>query len=358
MALGAFGVNQPLIVQRACQVVVRISFALLAVDRAHVAVGTGIGASVDASLPQEGLKLRMLHLDLAHTGPRIRIIRKAESVLVHQDIVVVVQDGIRMHALQVEARQTCHARTGIEVILHMALAAGQVRRRNLFKVRSQGLEHIGVGHGDVARLIGVAGIAADALPYELAHIVEGVLIDLRSDLVHKVREVRRLAGPALGHRMGTSGLQDVVHVIEVASGTAVELGEAVRLIQGDKLRILLQVVRHLVVFLVLHEAGIDLGIVLFPVGSVQNRHARHGLDLFGDTLSGVLGFRNGKHRAGRRPVRRFRTAVKLTADQAGRNDSQAAYDAEDVIQKLVLWLFHKISFKISITVFALSYNAL
>ena len=190
----------------------------------------------------------------------------------------------------------------------------------------------------------MAGIAADAFAHELAHVVEGILIDLRSDFVHEIGEVRRLAGPALGHRMGTSGLQDVVHVIEVASGTAVELGEAVGLIQRDKLRIFLQVIRNLVIFLILHEAGIDLRIVLLPVRGVQDRDPRHGLHLFGDALSGMLRFRDGEYRAGCRPVCRLRPAVELPADQPCRNDGQTAYNTEDVIQNSVLWLFHGPSF--------------
>ena len=252
-----------------------------------------------------------------------------------------------MHALQIEARQTGHARAGIEVVFHMALSAGQIRRRDLFKVRSQRVDHIGVGHRDLAGFIGMAGIAADPFAHKFAHVVEGVLINLRSDLIHEIREVRRLAGPALGHCMRAAGFQDVVHVIEMSPGTAVELGKTIGFIQCDKLGVFLQVIRNLVVFLVLHKTGVDFGIVLLPVSGMQDRNARHRLYLFGDTLSGMLGFRNGEHRSGRRPVRRFRTTVELTADQPRRNDSETAYDAEDIVQDLIFCFFHDRSFCLS-----------
>ena len=120
----------------------RIGLAVFSHDHTHMAVGTGKlrrrsahSPAVNGTLTQEGLKLRVLNLNLPDTGTGILIIVKSLAGIGHFDVIIKgAQDRVRMHTLEIVAGKTGHTGTGREVILHMALTAGQIRRRDAIPV--------------------------------------------------------------------------------------------------------------------------------------------------------------------------------------------------------------------------------
>ena len=285
VALGALVLDQLRVVQRADQVMAAIGHAVGLGLGGHMAVGAGVGGAVLAALAQIGLELGVLDLDLLHAGAEVGVIHEHVAVGEVGAVVEESQHRGRVHALDGVVGDPGFLGDGVEVILVVALAAGHVGGVHAVEVAAQGVDPVGMGHGDGAGGIGVAVVAADALDDVLLHVGPGVLVGLHALLVDHVGEVRRLAGPAVGHRVRPSGLLDVDHVVVMASGAAVAEGEAVGLIQRGQHRVLLQIVHDLVALAGHVPALVDLRVFLGPVGGVQYRDARVGLHLRGDLLN-------------------------------------------------------------------------
>ena len=280
VALGAVVVQQLLILQGADQVVAGV-LAVLRGDLAHVAVGAGEGIPVGAARAQIGLQLGVLHLDLAHAGAGAdEVIEHPDAVLHLPDgIVVVGQDLIRMHGLQAVMGQGDGAplRVGVEEILVVALAAGEVGRVDVRKVLAHAGDQVGMG-GDQVDLavhhgaVGVAVEAADGLGHHAVHLGEGLAVGRVALLQDHGGHAGGLAGPAagLGGLAHAQGLPDVVQVKGVTAGGHVVLGEAVGGVELHQVGVVLQIIGLAVVLAVLGPGGVLVGIGVLPVHRGQH----------------------------------------------------------------------------------------
>lgn len=284
VALGALVLDQLGVIERADEVVAAVGHAVVLGRGGHMAVGAGVGRAVLAALAEIGLEFGVLHLDLLDAGARVGIVGKDLAVGEVRPVVEEGQHRRRIHALDGVVGDLGLLGDRVEVILVVALAAGHVRRVDAVEVVAERVDPVGVGHRDLARGVGMAVIAADALDDVLLHVGPGVLIGLDALFVDHVGEVRGLAGPAVGQRVGTSGLLDVDDVIVVAPGAAVAEGEAIGLIERGEHRVLLEIVDDLRALARHVPALIDLGVLLGPVGGVEHRDAGVRLDLGGDLL--------------------------------------------------------------------------
>ena len=284
VALGALVLDQLGVVERADEVMAAVGHAVVLGRGRHMAVGAGVGRAVLAALAEIGLKLRVLHLDLLDAGARIGIVGKDLAV---GEVRAVVEEGQhcrRIHALDRVVGDLGLLGDRVEVILVVALAAGHVRGVDAVEVVAERVDPVGVGHRDLTRGVGVAVIAADALDDVLLHVGPGVLIGLDALFVDHVGEVRGLAGPAVGQRVGTAGLLDVDDIIVMASCAAVAEGEAIGLIERGEHRVLLEIIDDLRALARHVPALVDLGVFFGPVGGVEHRDAGVRLDLGGDLL--------------------------------------------------------------------------
>ena len=128
----------------------------------------------------------------------------------------------------------------------------------------------------------MAVVAADALDDTGLHLGPVIFVRLDTFLIDDVGEVRRLAGPAVGHRMRTGRVLDVHNIIVVAARAAVVLGKAVSLVKCAEHGVLLEVIDDLVAFAGHVPGGVDFRILLRPVCGVQNRDAGVRLNLLCD----------------------------------------------------------------------------
>ena len=163
----------------------------------------------------------------------------------------------------------------------MALAAGEVCRRDLVKVLADRIDPVGVGHGDLTRRVRVAGVAADAFRDLGLYFCPVLLVGFDALFIHHVGKVGCLAGPAVGQRVRPSGGLDILDIVEVAAGGAVVDGKAVALIQGAEIGILFQVIYDLIVLTVLKPGFILIGELFFPICGMHDGDAGFGLYLLG-----------------------------------------------------------------------------
>ena len=198
---------------------------------------------------QVSFKFRMLRLE--HLRARAGLLPVGEP-----DPVIVGQDRFGRHFLHAVVRHHRLAVLRREVVFDMALSAGKRRGVDRRSVLPQCLVHILVGHDHLAvvpvvcTMAGIAGNRVGRLRHDIfkRHRVYAHTL-LRNHLVH----VRSLAGQAVGFRVGPLGLLHIIQGIGMASGAAVVLREPVSFIDIDQVRILLQVIRHIVVLcLIVH----------------------------------------------------------------------------------------------------------
>ena len=292
MALGAGVVDELLILQRAGEEVVHVLVAIRVNRLGHVAVGAGELAAVDAALAEIGLELGVLHLDDADAGVRAGEVREALTVFIDEHVVVVIEDRVGVHGGEAVVRQGGRLRVGREVVLHVALAAGEVGGVDLGEVLADRVRRVGVGDDDlagiVAGLVGVAVVAAEGL-VDLLHDVlklEGI-----GGVAHVVRhdgEVRGLAGEAVCQRMRAGRAGHVVVDVHVAAGALILLGKAIAVIERDEIGELFEIAVELAVVLVGEPGLVLVRIELRPVLAADLLDlAVSGLDV-GDLLRHVL----------------------------------------------------------------------
>ena len=276
MALRAGLFDQIGVVQRADEVVAAVLRPVLGHRVGHVAVGAGEVVRVLAARAEEGLELGVLHLDLFDAGARVGPVGEGLAV---GEVGRVVEEG--QHLIGRHARETVvgdRGRLGVggEVIFVVALAAGEVRARDAVKVLAERVDPVGVGDDDLLGRVGVAVVAADGLGDLGLNVRPALLVGGNALLVHHDGEIRGLAGPAIGERMGPSGGFDVLHVVVVAAGAAVVDGKAVALVERAEHGIDLKVVVD-VVALAGHQPGVVLvGVLLGPVRGMHDRDAGIG----------------------------------------------------------------------------------
>ena len=269
--------------------------AVLGRQPGHVAVGTGEERGVRAPRAEIGLKLGVLHLDLLNAGAGVGPVGEG---LAGREVRPVVEEGqnrLGSHARQTAVRDGGRLGVGREIILVVALTAGEIRSGDLVKVLAHRVDPVGVGHGDLTWRVRVTGVAGNALDDLRLYLGPILLVRLDALLVHHVGEVGRLAGPAVGEGMRTAGGLNVLHVVEVAAGGAVVDGKAVALVQRAQIGVLLQIIHDLVVLAVLEPGLILERIRVFPVLGVQYDHTGLRLDLVGGVGAGGCGKGQKQH---------------------------------------------------------------
>ena len=241
-------VQDGLAAQRAHQVMVMVFNSALGSLHWHMAVRAAQNRSMLALDP--GFQLRMLGFE--HLRARAGLLPVGEP-----DPVIVGQDRFRCHFLHAVVRHHRLAVRGGEVVFDVALSAGERSGVDRRCVLAQCLVHILVGHDHLAVVPvvrAVAGIAGDRVGRLCHDFFKRHRIDAHALLGDHLVHVRGLAGQAVGLRVGPFGLLHVVEGIGMAPGAAVILRETVTLIDIDQVRVLLQVVRHIVVLrLVIHR---------------------------------------------------------------------------------------------------------
>ena len=202
-----------------------------------------------------------------------------------------------MHALQAVMGQGggLALHVGIEEVLVVALAAGEVCRVDAVKIRAHAVDQIGVGHHQVhlallvQGAVGVAVEAADGLGgHGLPRLGKVLGVGGVALLQHHGGVERGLAGPAAGLGMGAGGFLDVLNVKHVAPGRLVVKGEAVVVVQRGQHGVIRQVIGLPGVLLVLLPGAVLVGIGLRPVGGGDDPDMSPALRLQGLHI-GLLG---------------------------------------------------------------------
>ena len=343
MAGGAGVVQQFLVLQGADQIVALVARAVGGGGGAHMAVGAGELVAVDAALSGEGLQLGVVDHELADAVGGIDVVSK--DLAVHHEIVVVVQDGIGVHALQAGIGERGGLGLGCEVVVHMALAAGEGGRVDHVDLVAQGFGQIGVGHDQIAARVGMAVKAAERLVDLLQHVLELQRVGRVTHLDGLGGHDRGLAGEAVGQGVGTAGAGDVLDHIGVTAGASVVLGEAVALKEGGNHRVVGHIVLYLGVLAVLHIALVNGGILLGPVRRREQLDAGAGGDQLGRGLHlQRAALRRGKHRADAGGLQRVSFGLGghgAAYDIAQKNqDQKDAAGRADPVQKFVVSNFH------------------
>ena len=215
---GRAGGHNRLALQRAHQVMAVVGASVLRGLFRHMAAGA-VQAHLRVGAGQEGFHFRMLCLQHGRAGSRL-------LPVLESDPVVVGQDRVRRHLFLAVVGHHRLAVFRREVVLDMALAAVEYLRVDRRHVLAQCLLHIAVGDHDlavVALVVPVAGVAGDRLGHLSHDVVKGTAVDLHAFLVHHLREVRRLAGNAVGLPVGALRLRDVLQGIGMAPGRHVIL---------------------------------------------------------------------------------------------------------------------------------------
>ena len=294
------GLEQGLALQGADQLVAVVDRAVLAHFDLHVAVGAAHAVGrVDAL--EDGFKLGMLGLEHMGAGAGLDPVVEADSAVLVRGRVVIGQDRLRGHLRDavighhglVVRLAVLIAVHGGEVILDVALAAGEHAGVDGLHVFAQGLGDVGVGHLEgalAAGLVAVAGVAGDALAARgdlLIDLVEILRVDAHALILNHFREGGGLAGQAAGQGfvVDSLGLSHVRERVGVAAGGAVVLGKAVALVDVDQIGVLLQIIDDLVVVAVVKQAVGQVGEEL-PPGLGGNRSVGQGLlrGLHGDKV--------------------------------------------------------------------------
>ena len=209
----------------------------------------------------------MLHLDLAHAGARVGVVRE-----VHRLVELV--DAVRAHGAQAVVGQRGRLRLRIEVVFDVALRAGGGALVHLVKVRAHRIGEIGVRHDDVAGLVGMAVVAADALVHLRQHVLKGHGVGADALVVHRGGEVRRLAGEAVGQLVRAARAGHVLDGVVVAACAVVIGVERHALVHGSDHRILLHMVDDRAVLLILQVGCVHVRIRFGPVAGRHDAHAR------------------------------------------------------------------------------------
>ena len=231
---------------------------------------------MDAARTHVGFKFGMLHLDLPHAGAGVHIVGK--DLAVDLSMVVVIQNGVRIHSSQTGIGQRCGLGCGVEVILHMALRAGKGCRVHILKLLTQSIRKIGVGNHQLVAGVGVAVVAADGLVDLSQHVLKGQPVGGIAHFVDHGGEVRGLAAEAVRQRVRPPGGGHVLHGVGVATGAAVELGEGHSLVNHADHGVILRVVVHLGVFTVGKVGRVDFRVGFRPVLRGHDSNAGAGLD--------------------------------------------------------------------------------
>ena len=300
VALDAGGENG-LACKRADQLVAVVDGAVLLHFNRHVAVGaaqTVLG--VDAL--EIGLHFGVLRLEHLGAGGLLDPVVEARLAVLAGNAVIVGEDRlgrhfldavIGHHGLAVGAAVAVAVHVG-EVVLDVALAAGQGRGVDRGDVLAQGLVHVGMGHAEralAAGVVAVAGVAADdlAVGHDLVIDLFKVLgIDADALVLDHLGKGRGFAGQAVCRCVGALGLVDVLKGVGVAAGGAVVLRKAVALVDLDQIGVLLEIADDLVVVGIgIHGLG-DVGVDLLPGlganGAVLERLGRGGDGAVADVL--------------------------------------------------------------------------
>ena len=269
VAAGA-GLQQLGFFQRTDKIVIRIgagSVSPVGAELAHMAVGAGEKSGMGAARTHERLELRMLRLELLRTGAGVGIIRKP-------DLIVEFQHIVGRHGRQTGIRKSGGLVSRGEIILHMALAAGEHRGIHIGQILAHGIGKICMRDYQLIAGVAVAGVAADGL----GHLCDGLIEvqRIRADAVRigKDGEVRGLAGDALGLGMRPSGLRHVLNGKGVPPGAAVELAEGIALIDRGNDGILRYIIDDFAVFFISHVGSILIRVFALPVRGLDDLNGR------------------------------------------------------------------------------------
>ena len=274
MAFGAGTAQQCLIVQRAEPGMADVSGAVGSGCFTHVAICAGEGIFMDAAFAHVGFKLGVLHLDLADTAAGVGIVGKGRSVDLH--VIVILQDCIGGHGSQAGVGQNCCLGRGMEVVLHVALGAGQGCCLHILQLLIQGICQISMGHNQFVALVGMAVVAADRFIDLREHIFELDGIGSVAQLIDLGCKVGSLAAEAVCQAMGTAGGSHILYGVYMAAGAAVELGECHALVNNGNHGIILGVIVNLCIFFVCQVRCVDFGVFLSPVLGGQHGNTGAG----------------------------------------------------------------------------------
>ena len=203
----------------------------------------------------------MLRLQKIRPGALLRPVGEAH-------LVIVCKNRLRRHFRDAVIGHHGFLIRRREIILDMALPAGERRRIDLLRAVSQRLVHIRVRDHDlpgISRVVPVAIIAADVFLHQRHRLVEGNGISPDAHVVNELGEVRRLAGQAVRVRVRALCPGDILERIFVPPGAAVILRKAIALVNIDEVRILLQIGCYIAVFPVVSHGRHDLRVNHRPV---------------------------------------------------------------------------------------------
>ena len=287
MALRAGVLQQILIGQRTLQIVAGIHIAVLGDNRTHVAVRTGEHALMYAAFAEIGLELGVVDHDLTDAGILLHIVGK--DLPVDDQVVVILQHGVGAHGGEIGVGESNSLGGGIEVVIDMALTAGQILGIDTAEVLTESVGQIGMRDSDLAGGVGVAVVAAEhfvGLGEDIVlEILKGHGVDFDALLVYRIGEHRGFAGEAVGHFVGTARARDVFHNIGVSTGAAVAFGKAVALEQRLDHRIIPDIILNLIIFTVGSIGCVDFRIFFLPLGGGDERGTGVCLDKVGCLFS-------------------------------------------------------------------------
>ena len=247
-----------------------------------------------------------------------------------------------MDAGEVHIRGDRRFRGRIEIVLNMALRAGDVARVHLARsdLVAHGAVHIVVRDVDRARFVGMAVIAADRFGSLGVNFVESDAVRIGPQRVHERRIIRRLAREAVGQLMRARRLRDVVQRVVVADRFRVVEREAHALIQHRDVRVRLGIFetpfRSARIVRVLHVRRVLVGIIGCPFRCGHNAvravcgHIRHRRN---------FDFRDGRDRVGCLPL--LRAVIRAETGETAEEHCHQG-DEQDRPQILVFRLYiHK-----------------
>ena len=280
VAGGAGTVDQLLALQGGHPLVADIGLPSLVGQLRHVAVGAGEVVFMLAALAHEGLKFRMLDLELADAGAGIRVVR--EGLAVHNGPVIEIQNGVRIHCGQVGIGQGGGLLRPGEVVLHVALGAGEGLRRDVVQVLAHGVGQIEVGDHELAGGVGVKAVTGDGFRDLGLSLLEGDGVGRAVGLVHHGAVLGRFAAEAVGQSVGPPGGGHVLHRVEVASCAGIVFVEGHTLVDFGQHGVILHIVVDAFVFRVGHIGGVDIRVLALPLagshdgdGGAPLRHRNH-----------------------------------------------------------------------------------